>query len=287
MPLRLLVVEGNTRESRENYRKSYGKTPSEAYAAELQAVASDATCDIAFPADEGFNLPDGMELSGYDGVALTGSSLHLWKREPAVDRQVELARAVYKSQTAFFGSCWGIQIASVAAGGEVGKNARGRELSIARNIAPTEIGRGHPLLAGRPLAYDAPCVHLDIVETLPPDSTLLASNGMARVQAAEIRHEGGTFWGVQYHPEFGLRQLAIIMQGRLDMLVEEGFFADRAMGAETVEDWIMLEDDPKRSDIAWRYGLGEDITNPAVRRIELSNWIASQVRPQKSARGRA
>ena len=287
MSLRLLVVEGNTRESRENYRRAYGKTPSEAYAFELQAVAPDAVCDIAFPADDGFNLPDGMELAGYDGVALTGSSLHLWKREPAVDRQVELAREVYKSRTAFFGSCWGIQIATVAAGGDVSKNNRGRELSIARNIAPTEAGRSHPLLAGRRGAFDAPCVHLDIVDTLPPDSTLLASNAMAPVQAAEIRHEGGVFWGVQYHPEFGLKQLAIIMEGRLDMLVEEGFFADRAMGQATVDDWITLEDDPKRGDIAWRYGLTEDITDPSTRRIEISNWIATQVRPRKSARGRA
>ncbi len=64
----------------------------------------------------------------------------------------------------------------------------------------------HPLLEGRPLAFDAPAIHLDAIAELPGQATVLASNEMAPVQAAEIRHEGGLFWGVQYHPDFRSRR---------------------------------------------------------------------------------
>jgi GMP synthase (glutamine-hydrolysing) len=253
----------------------------------LERLAPDAACDICFPADEDATLPDGAGLEAYDGVVLTGSSLHLWDMQPAVMRQVALARAVYRSRTAFFGSCWGIQMASVAAGGSVARNPAGRELAIARNIAPTEAGRAHPLLAGRPAAFDAPCVHLDIVETLPPDCSVLASNAMVPVQAAEIRHEGGSFWGVQYHPEFSLTHVAKLLAMNVDALVADGFFSDREAGTVMLGEWELLEREPVRADLAWRYGLGRDVTEFAIRTTEIANWLAHRVRPGKSARSRS
>ena len=287
MTLHLLVVEGNTRQSRERHKAALGYTPSEGYASVLKSLAPDAVCDICFPADEGANLPDGAGLEGYDGVVLTGSSLHLWSMEPAVARQIELARAVYASGSAFFGSCWGIQVASVAAGGSVVKNPAGRELAIARNIAPTEAGRTHPLLAGRPAAWDAPCVHLDMVETLPPDCTLLASNAMAPVQAAEIRSQGGSFWGVQYHPEFTLTHVAQLLAMNVEVLAADGFFPDVESGRMMLADWEALDATPARRDLSWRYGVGADILDRERRLTEIRNWLEHKVRPLQSARGRA
>ena len=146
--MRFLVVEGNVRAARERHRSTYGLTPSESYAAVLKSLAPDAVCDIALPADEGTNLPDASGLEGYDGVVITGSALNIWKAEPESMRQVELARAVYKSGTPFFGSCWGLQVATVAAGGSVRANPRGREVAIARDITLTPQGSEHPLYRG-------------------------------------------------------------------------------------------------------------------------------------------
>jgi len=211
MTLRLLVVDGNGAEARQAHRASYGKTPSQSYADTLAGIAPDAVCDICLPADPGANLPNGRGLEDYDGVAVTGSVLNVYDGGEAVERQLDLARAVYASGTAFFGSCWGLQLAAAAAGGTVAKNPAGREIGIARNIAPTEIGAAHQLLDGRPRAFDAPCTHLDIVAVPPGDSVILATNRFCAVQAAEIRHGGGLFWGVQYHPEFTLTELSAIL----------------------------------------------------------------------------
>ncbi len=287
MTLRFLVVEGNVRRAREAYRDGYGLTPSDSYAQVLRSLAPDAVCDVAFPADEGANLPDPAGLESYDAVVLTGSALNAYDGGPEVTRQIELARAVYKSRTPFFGSCWGIQVGALAAGGDVHKNPAGREIGFARKITLHEAGRGHPLLEGRPNTFDAPAVHLDAVTTLPAYIDVLASNGPTPVQAAEIRHEGGVFWGVQYHPEFDLAELASILERSAAAMTAEGFCRDADDHAAHVEALRTLARDPARTDLAWRLGLDADILDPARRTTEINNFIRHRVRPTKSARGRA
>ncbi|RFB78257.1 type 1 glutamine amidotransferase [Methylovirgula sp. 4M-Z18] len=287
MALRLLVVEGNVQEARAVQKTTFGKTAAESYADTLCMLAPGAACDICLPADAGSNLPDSGGLDGYDGVVITGSGLNLYDGGPEIERQIELARAIYRSGAAFFGSCWGLQVAAAAAGGSVMKNPLGREVGFARNIHVTEAGRHHPLLAGRPAAFDAPCLHLDIVTLPPEDAIILASNAHAVVQAAEIRYEGGTFWGVQYHPEYSLSEIAAIMGRRAKMLTEDGIFASEEEGRRYCKDLRVLEKAPERRDIAWRLGLQPEVIDPYLRLTELRNWLTHRVRPLKVLRGRA
>jgi len=287
MSLRFLVVEGNIRATRERHKANFGQTPSESYAATLKTLAPDSLCDIAFPADEGANLPDSAGLEIYDGIVLTGSGLHLWDAGPEVLRQVTLARAVFHAGVPFFGSCWGLQVAAVAAGGEVRQNPMGREMGFARNIVKTEAGRTHPLLQDRPTAFDAPCMHLDAVVVPPQNCEILASNSMTPVQAAEIRLNGGLFWGVQYHPEFSLTHLAVIIARNAKSYADEGFFKDTAAGELCADELKALDRNRERGDIAWRYALGGEIVDDSARTTEIRNFIEYRVRPEKSRRARA
>jgi GMP synthase (glutamine-hydrolysing) len=287
MGLRFLVVEGNTRAAREGHAAAYGLTPGGSYAAVLQEIEPDILCDIAHPADDGANLPDPAGLESYDGVVLTGSALNIYDMTPEVRRQIELMRAVYASGTPSFGSCWGIQVGAVAAGGEVVRNTLGREVGFARNIAPSDAGRAHPMLEGRPAAYDAPAIHLDIITAPPKDCLVLAANRMAGIQAAEIRVNGGSMWGVQYHPEFSLREIGTILDRRRRMLVHEGFCQTEAEAGRYVEDLKALHADPSRRDLAWRHGLDEEVLDPVRRTTEIRNFIAFRAKPEKSRRGRA
>jgi GMP synthase (glutamine-hydrolysing) len=285
--LHFLVVDGNPRERRDVHLRDYGATPGDAYGQVLVDLSpAGSTYDVCLPADQGSNLPTGAAIADYDGVALTGSSLHLWNREEAVERQIDLARAVFRSRTAFFGSCWGAQMACVAAGGDVQKNPLGREIGLARNIAPTEAGRMHPLLDGRPAAFDAPAIHLDIITTPSPRMTVLASNGLTPVQATEINHEGGTFWGVQYHPEFSLRETATIMLRLAEGMAREGFARTPAEAEAYARELIALHDNRDRTDLAWKHGLDAQVLDDTQRQTEIRNWIAHQVKPKAAARGR-
>ena len=286
MALRFLVVEGNTRDARQTHRDAYGKMPSESYAAVLQEIEQDIVCDLAFPADEGANLPDAAGLESYDGIVLTGSHLSIYDRTPDILRQIDLMRAIYASHTPAFGSCWGLQVAAVAAGGDVQRNPVGREVGVARRILPTESGLTHPMLQGRPPVYDAPAIHLDMVTASPADCTILSFNDISAIQAAEIRHGGGTFWGVQYHPEFSLGELSVILARRTEILVREGF----CQSIDVAQSYVALLDElhrnPGRGDLAWRLGVDAEIIDPVRRTREIRNFVTSRVKPAKSRRGR-
>jgi GMP synthase (glutamine-hydrolysing) len=160
-------------------------------------------------------------------------------------------------------------------------------VGIARKLTATEAGRGHPLLAGRPAAYDAPAIHLDVVTALPGDCTVLASNAIAPVQAAEIRQDGGVFWGVQYHPEFSLSELAAILSRRTDLLVKEGFCRTAEEAIAYAQDLSTLDEDPSRFDLAWRHGIDAEVLDPHRRTREIRNFVEHRVKTEKSARGRA
>jgi GMP synthase (glutamine-hydrolysing) len=285
--MRLLVVEGNVRAARERHRATYGLTPSESYSAVLKGLAPEAICDIALPADEGANLPDAAGLESYDGVVITGSGLNLWKAEPESMRQVELAREVYKSGTPFFGSCWGLQVATVAAGGSVRANPRGREVGIARDITLTPEGRDHPLYQGKAPVFTSPCVHGDEVEALPDGAIVLAANAVSDVQAVDISHDGGRFWGIQYHPEFSLNELTVILRRYKPTMLSEGFFRDGETVDRYLADLEALVADKRRTDISWRYGIGPDILDSSRRLKEIENFVEFRVKPVLSERGRA
>lgn len=289
-PLRLLVVEGNPKAMRERHAAISGQTPSAFYADILETLSADqkleTKIDVCFPTDEGANLPDGSDIAAYDGVAITGSGLNLWKAERESLVQVDFARAVFETGVPFFGSCWGLQVASAAAGGEVKLNPQGREIGIARSVHLTDAGRGHPLHAGRAQVFDAPAIHSDEVASVPEGAIVTATNELCAVQAAEIRHGNGVFWGVQFHPEYTFAELGGILTRYTPVMLEEGYFHDGEEAAKYIADLMALDADPGRRDVAWRLGVAPSVLDPKIRRTELINWLTGMVLPAVSARGR-
>ncbi|MFC7054055.1 type 1 glutamine amidotransferase [Hansschlegelia quercus] len=289
-PLRILVAEGGTVELRERHAAQSGRTPSAFYADILTTLGKDLGAEIeteiCFPADEGAVLPDAAGLEGYDGVAITGSGLNLWKGERSSLAQVDFARAVFDAGVPIFGSCWGLQVAAAAAGGAVTRNPQGREVGIARSIRVTEAGRAAGLHQGRREVFDAPAIHSDEVSVLPEGATVTATNELCAVQAAEIRHGKGVFWGVQFHPEYTFAELGGILTRITPIMVEEGFFRAPEEAGKYVADLVALDEDPGRKDVAWRLGVAPSVLDPKVRRTELINWLG-RVTAEASARGRA
>ena len=129
-------------------------------------------------------------------------------------------------------------------------------------------------------------MHSDDVGTLPPDITVTAANAATDVQAAEIRHDGGVFWGVQYHPEFTLADIADVIERYGQRLVTEGFYASPEALSSHAAEIRSMGANLDRRDLAWRLGLDADLLDPAMRLTEIANWIEHQVRPAASARSR-
>jgi GMP synthase (glutamine-hydrolysing) len=223
---------------------------------------------------DGEALPFGTALSDFAGVMIPGSPLHVYDPTPCVTRQIDFARAAFAAGVPVWGSCWGLQLAAVALGGSVRRNPRGRELPIARAITVTEAGRAHPLLASRPAVFDALCSHLDEIETLPPNSRILAANELCAIQAIATQTPcRGSFVGTQYHPEHTLAVSAALIEMRATELVEEGFGAEPSEMVAIAADYRTLDAEPARRDLIWRYGIASEITDPIRRTTEIGNWL--------------
>lgn len=282
----LLVIEGNSPQTMAEHVAAGGNPASKGYSDLLRELLPGAIVDICYPGDPASALPEGAALEGYDGIAITGSALHVYHGGAEVMRQVDLVRAALGTGTPVFGSCWGLQVITAAAGGNVRKNPKGREIGFGRGIRLTEAGRKHPMYVGKLDVFNAPTVHLDEVETLPPGATVLATNAVSSVQAAEIRTNGSVAWAVQYHPEYPLRELAAIVRRIGTRLIGEGFFADERDMTCFAQDLDALDRDPECKRLSWRHGISQNVLNKKLRVSEVANWLELQVLPMRVKRGR-
>ena len=283
--LRFLVAESETADERAARRAHTGKSAGESYAATLEQLRPGAAITIVAPADPDPQALDADVIGAFDAVFVTGSPMHVYHDTPEVRRQIAFMRAVFASGTPSFGSCAGLQLAVAAAGGRVRPMPAQMEAGIARRITRTDAGRDHPLLAGRAPSWDAPAIHGDEVERLPADATLLAGNAASMVQAAEIRHAGGIFWGVQYHPELAPGEIAVALRRQTDALIEAGLAETPADVEQRAAQLDALHEDPDRRSVLWALGVDQAFAREATRRLELTNFLDHLVASRDADRG--
>jgi GMP synthase (glutamine-hydrolysing) len=99
------------------------------------------------------------------------------------------------------------------------------------------------------------------------------------VQSVSVVHQGGHFWGLQYHPEYDVHEMARLCYCRKQKLVDRGFFRDLDAAQAFVDQLEALHQDPSRKDIAWLLGIDEDVMNEDIRLAEVRNWIEQLVLP--------
>jgi GMP synthase (glutamine-hydrolysing) len=277
MAFQFLIVDGYDAQARRRLADAGCTDAGRLYARLVERFAPGSRYEIVYPADADDFMPTGAALADFDSLLWTGSSLNIYDGTPAVARQLELARASFAARVPAFGSCWALHIAATAAGGACRLNPRGREFGVTRKVRLTREGQGHPLFAGKNVAFDAFTSHFDEVERLPPGSTVLATNSATDVQAACVRHNETDFWAVQYHPEYDLREIAALARFRADGLIQEGRFADpQGLGEWTaqLERLHQRPHDLENKWLGWRLAVDADLTDPEIRCAEFRNWVA-------------
>ncbi len=279
MSLTICIINGYPEKNRQALTDAGVASADELYIRVLRKLVPEARLDVFMIADPGSSLPGGVAIESYDAFIWTGSNLTIYEDDPRVTRQIEFARQVYAVGRPSFGSCWGVQMAAVAAGGEVRKNPNGRELGFGRRIRLTAEGRAHPMYDGKPDVFDGFIMHLDEVSRIPPGGRLLATNDHTKVQGLEVRHKKGVFWATQYHPEYDLYEMARLFVARGEALVREGFFSDRPDLDAKVARMETLSRRPDRKDLRWDLVIGDDILSDEIRQSELRNWIEKLVIP--------
>jgi len=282
--LRFLIIDGYPKASREEFDAVGMKHAWRLYAEMLLRHLPEADYQVWLPSDDP-TPPGGLGPEHYHGILWTGCNLTIYHtQDQRVTRQIEFARRAYEAGTPGFGTCWGIQMAAVAAGGVVRANPRGREMGLARKIRLTAEGLRHPMFEGKPPVFNGFISHLDEVVQLPEGAQLLATNDFTRVQAVEVRCRRGVFWATQYHPEYDLHEMARLIVARASKLVPEGFFADDQDLSAYVEKLEALHREPRRKDLRWQLDIDDDVLSQPIRQTEFRNWIEKLVLPSAAAR---
>lgn len=267
---RILIINCYPRASRENFDRSDVGHPHDLFRAFLAKEAPQATTELVYIADPDFALPAGTTIDDFDAFIWTGSDLTVYLTDdPRVAPQIDFARTLLDAGKLCWGSCWGIQLASLVTGGEVAANPRGRGWGIDRGISLTEAAATAAMHQGKPASFDAFTMHLDEVTRLPDGTSLLATNTHSPVQAAII----GTFWATQYHPEYTLHEMGRLIAARAPALVREGFFPDEAAVAHYAARMKELAADPDSAELRAELGVGDDVIDPQIREVELRNWL--------------
>ena len=148
-----------------------------------------------------------------------------------------------------------------------------------RAITLSHEGREHPLYEGKPGVFDAFTSHDDEVTVLPDGAVRLAGNDFTRVQSVGVKQGGTEVWGLQYHPEYNLHEMARLMFCRLEKLVKLKLFADEAAGLAHIDQLEALYVDPSRADIASALDINPDVMDESLRTVEVRNWINHLVLP--------
>ena len=143
-------------------------------------------------------LPE--DLDGYDGLLVLGGAMGAddddrhWWLTPTKD----LIRVAADTELPTLGICLGHQLAATALGGVSKRNPRGQQIGLL-DVGWTADAAQDPLLA---LVSATPRRgvqwNYDVVDPLPPGTTVLAATPDGEVQAARF---GPAMWGVQLHPE--------------------------------------------------------------------------------------
>jgi len=279
-PLHFLIIDGYPKQSRDELEEAGMKLAWKLFADMLLQHLPQAAYDILLPSDPGVDMPSVKDLHQYSGIIWTGCNLTIYDTDNrSVSNQIELAKNAYEIGTPSFGSCWGIQMAAFAAGGQVEANPKGREMGMGRKIHQTPAAYDHPMFEGKPRVFEGFVSHDDMVTKLPPGGVLLASNSFAPIQAIAVTHKNGTFWGTQYHCEYDLHEMARLIVAREKKLIKAGFFRRREDLVDLVERMEALAKEPDRKDLRWQLAIDDDVLSDSIRQCEFVNWLNKLVLP--------
>jgi len=278
--LKFLIVDGYSKASRDDLNAAGMQLACKLYGDMLQRNLPEADYDILLPSDPGVDMPAEEELEKYSGILWTGCNLCIFDdKNPSVVQQIKLAELAYEIGIPSFGSCWGLQVSVVAAGGTVAPNPKGKEMGLARKIKLTREGEKHPLFKGKPPVYEAYISHDDIVTKIPEGGVILAGNDFTPVQALAVKHKKGSFWSVQYHPEYNLYEMACLIIAREAKLIELGFFRQTEELKVQVDKMKQLYKDSDRKDLRWQLAIDDDVLSDEIKECEFRNWIRELVLP--------
>jgi len=255
--MNLLIVNGYDKNGWNKLQKNGLQHICDFYRDQLLGINSKINTTYIHPSIELNKTYSEDFFNSFHGIVWTGSSLNIYDNTKEIKNQITLMKKLSKLELNIFGSCWGMQLYTVANKGDVKKNSKGREVGIAFNITLNEQGIKHDMYKNKPIVFDAFASHVDHITTKPEKSTLLAENHYS-IQALVTKK----FWGTQYHPEFNFHYTGQILKARKKILINEKCFTRNQLDK-------IIHAYKKPSQDSFSKSLIDD----KIRKRELSNWL--------------
>jgi|TARA_B100001079_G_scaffold84170_1_gene72390 GMP synthase (glutamine-hydrolysing) len=256
--LKLLIVEGNTKEENSNFIQAGCCPQSENFSQHIRIYEPNSEMDIVEPCNDDDCISKVISsLKKYNGIILTGSTLRINKNCKSVRKQIEFVKKCLEHRNYFFAACWGLQVTVTAAGGKCRVAPNGAHTGIAQNIELTEAGKKHKLYYSKPQKFTAPAFNFDEVEIPPKNSVLLASDTINKFGAIHFTAGNSEIWGLQYHPEIPYSYMIKLLKHRKKRLLDAKTFKNEEEINQHI-DLITKE---------------ESTTNDISRTLELKNWL--------------
>lgn len=150
--LKFLIIDAYSKASRAKLNEAGMTYAWKLFVDMLLRYIPDAEYEIFFPTDTAVSdFPDAEKLREFTGIIWTGADLDINETHiPTNAAQIKLTERAFEVGNDTWGSCWGLQVAAVAAGGTVIKNPKGREMGFGRKITKTKEGMDHPMLKVSP-----------------------------------------------------------------------------------------------------------------------------------------
>ena len=269
--MNILIVDGNEKNASDRYTEMGMPTQYEVYENVLRnLLKKDFKITILHPAYSDNYIPRGISLDDFHGIVWTGSLLNIYDLGTPIERQIELAKELFNKENKIFGSCWGLQVLTSAAGGTVRKNPKGLEAVIAKNIIINNKGMNHPLYKNKPKIFDSFCWHYDEVQNLPSQTKVLSSNEKSSIQSIVFSRDKSEIWAVQYHPEFDPKWISGLMKQRELLLLEEGIYENSEQFNQLC---FYLSNIEKYKDQKNQLSISDTLINQEIHTLELANWL--------------
>jgi len=255
--LKLLIVEGNTKEENSNFNKAGCVPQSENFKQHVKMFEPNCEINIVEPGDDSAISKIIASLKKYDGIILTGSTLRIDDFSNEIKKHINFVKTCFKHEKKIFAACWGLQIAATAAGGKCRVAPNGPHVGIAYDIELTNEGKRHRLYSSKPHKFTTPAFNYDEVEIPPNNAVVLASNKINKFEALHFTVGNSEIWGLQYHPEIPYDYMIKLIKHRSKKLIENKSFKNET----EINEHITLIEKAKIQ-------LKDDI-----RLLELKNWL--------------
>ena len=185
--LNILIVEGNTQEENLKFQKLSNQPQSFNFRNNILKYYPDAVIDIVTPSTKNEASKFIPELNKYDGIIWGGSTLNIYEDKPEIRRQLEFAKKIFEFEKKVLAICWGLQLISTAAGGQVKKSTTGTQVGIAVDVELTDNGINHPIYKSKSQKFNTPAFNFDEVVVPPNNSIHLARNKTNKIQGLTFK----------------------------------------------------------------------------------------------------